>query len=228
MLQRLAIYLILASAAYAGVSGTSILNYSIENQTGATANYLNVTTGDGEDIATVVNSSPFTSATPTLGAVDFSGGSVASGSTATFTLEQVGDNFFDFPGIEGYCWVSGCDPSTSPTSTPLDFYFYPGGTTLAMDTADNTVSFSGLYVTQDGTPLYTGSTSGSVGNSATLLASDINFANGPVDFGVTDTTDGVTITGSFTTAPEPATTGLCALMLLGMVVMVRRRQLRKQ
>ena len=98
---------------------------------------------------------------------------------------------------------------------------------MAIDTAGSTDSFSGLYVTQDGNLLFSATTS-SVGTSSMIVASGVNYANGPLDFGLTDTTDGVTITGSFTPAPEPATTGLCALMLLGMVVAVRRRQLRKQ
>lgn len=91
------------------------------------------------------------------------------------------------------------------------------------------VDYAGLSVTQDGNSILTASATGSVNNSSALqITNDLNFGNGPIDFSVMDTTDGLTINGSFTPTPEPATTSVCVLMLAAMIVTVRRRQLRKQ
>jgi hypothetical protein len=91
-------------------------------------------------------------------------------------------------------------------------------------------TFDDLYVTQNSSSVLSVGSSGTVDSSGLLpITNDINMAAGPVDFGFTDTTDGVTVSGTFTAAtPEPATTGVCALMLLGIGVVARRRQLRKQ
>jgi hypothetical protein len=211
-----------ASAAHAGVVGTTVMTYVIQNNTGATANSLDVSV---DDSPTVTSSPTFSTATPVTDGIDFSGGSVANGSSATFTLEEVGDDL-DAPSIFNYNWTSG------GTETPVYLNFgvtFSDLQSLALATTNIVDAFDDLYVTQNGSSVLTVPSSGTVGSSELSITNDINMAAGPVDFGFTDTTDGVTVSGTFTAAtPEPATTGVCALMLLGIGLVARRRQLRKQ
>lgn len=210
---------LLATSAYAGVNGTTILSYSILNNTGATANSLNVSV---EGTPTVDSFSPFTTDTVGVGTVNFSGGTVNNGDAATFTLEEMGDLIFNQPIVTSYQWSTGS--ITEPLKTILEFTG-PSSDELELlngDTTDH--SFDGLYAMEGGSSILTAPSSGTLtaGNSE-FFTNPTDFSSGPLTFGVTDTTLGVKIDGTFTPAPEPATTGLCALMFLGLVIAARRR-----
>ena len=230
-LVSLGVLLVLASAAFAGVSGTTVVNFTIQNNTTVTANDLHVTVAGAPSVTA---SSPFT-ATPSGSTVDFDGGSVAVGDSATFTLAETGDNFFNNPEIFSYFWtVDGSQ--VGDQEEPIGFYFSPAFPlqTASLDNQDPSAShaYDNLFVTQNGTSVLAASTSGTipVGNSISVT-NPMDMTVGPLDFGFTDTTSGVTVAGTFTptpAVPEPTTMGFCALMLLGTFVTVRRRQLRKQ
>lgn len=219
--------LLCSGAAYAGVSGTTVVNYSIGNETGVTQTDLHVDANEPIDTAT---SSSFPSTLVTGTSAQFSGGNIAAGSEASFTLDAtVTDENLAY--VVDYCWSSvACSGNET---YPLYFTFDGGGESdnqLEIATAaTNSVAYEDLTVTQDGSSILTAPTSGTVAAEGDTTITDVlNFANGPIDFSVFDSTDNVTINGSFTATPEPSTIGLCALMLLGTVIAVRRRQLRNQ
>ncbi len=229
----LGVLLLCSSAAFAGVSGTTVLNYTIQNNTTVTANDLHVNVG-GTGAPSVTASSPFT-ATPSALAVDFAGGSVPVGDPATFTLEEVGDNSFTNPAVASYNWtVDGSQ--VGETEDPIGAYFTFGfpQQQLFLFNNDNSAAhdYNNLFVTQNGNPVLTGANSGTLGAGASSdVTALMDTTAGPLNFGFTDTTSGVTVAGTFTptpAVPEPTTWGFCALMLLGTCVAVRRRQLRKQ
>jgi hypothetical protein len=217
------------SAAHAGIVGTTVMTYVIQNNTGLPASSLNVNLFDSQE-PTVTSEPAGFSSTQSPGEIDFSGGSVANGSSATFTLEENGDDFFTTPAIYQYAWGSGA------TESPIYLNLSPSLfdlQSLSLDTEDTTAhTLDDLYVTQNGSSVL----APMVGSSGTVssasghqITDNINMLAGPVDFGFTDATDGLTVSGSFTAStPEPAATGICALMLLGIGVVARRRQLRKQ
>jgi hypothetical protein len=239
---RLSLLAVLATAsvAYAGVNGTTVLNYSIQNNTGATATDLHVDTGDIIDSASSPDFSNVTIGTSS--AVQFSNGDVGTGLSATLTLgSDAGLSYItaDPQGVVDYCWANpGADSTcaSAPSATtydPLYFSFaldiFSGEFDLDLSTSSSTaLDYTNLAVTQDGQNLLLGTvgTSGSVSSTGLQVTGDLNLENGPIDFAVDDVTDGLTINGSFTTAPEPATTAVCALMLLAMIVAVRRRAAR--
>jgi hypothetical protein len=235
--------LMAVGVAYAGVNGTTVLNYSVTNNTGGTGNDLHVDTDQTIDSA---SSPDFSNAAIGTDAVQFSNGDIASGSSATFTLgsdEGVTPLINNPQGVIDYCWADpGADATCSAAPSakqydPLYFDFdstfvpFTFITTLDLETSSSTpIDYTNLVVTQDGQNLLLGAvdTSGSVDNTGLQLTGNLNFNNGPIDFSVDDTTNGLTINGSFTAIPEPATTGICVLMLLAMIVTVRRRQVRNQ
>lgn len=214
---------LLATSAYAGVNGTTILSYSILNNTGSTANSLNVNVSGTPTVDTFA---PFTTANSGPGFADFSGGTVNNGDAATFTLEETGINIISSPLVSSYQW------STGSTESPLELFFAPTGPGTSEielfnpDSGDH--SFEGLYAMVNGSSILTVPTSGSLTTlSSEMITNNVDFSSGPVTFGGTDTTLGVTIQGEFISTPEPATTGLCALMFLGLVIAARRRLLRQ-
>lgn len=232
----LVVLVLAAGVAHAAVNGTTVLNYSVTNNTGATANDLHVDTNGMPDSA----SSP--DFTTTIGsAVQFTNGDITSGSSATFTLGANGGSIAPSnPYVIDYCWADpGADSlcSEAPSATqydPLYFFFGPtiGSFDLNLGSSSSTpVDYADLSVMQDGNNLLLGTvnpSSGSVDSMDSLqLTGSLDPSQGPIDFSVIDTTDGLTINGSFTGTPEPATTSVCVLMLAAMIVTVRRRQLRK-
>jgi hypothetical protein len=232
-LLSLGILAVFASAAFAGVTGTTVLTYTIQNNTGAAANDLEVSL-EADGTPEVTSSAPFT-ATPSVSAVDFTAASVGAGDSATFTLEETGNNFDYNPVVSSYYWtVDGTQVGSS--EDPIAFYFAPPPSSAFPDdqgaylyTGDPAIhNYDNLYVTQSGSSVLSTSTSGTVSSASSVdVTNVIDMSAGVLDFGFTDTTLGVTVAGTFTpTVPEPTTMGFCALMLLGTLVAVRR-QVRK-
>jgi len=231
-LLSLAVLVVFANAAFAGVTGTTVLTYTIQNNTGAAANDLEVSL-DNTATPDVTSSSPFTAATASDFGVDFTGGSVAAGDSATFTLEESGDNFNNNPAVLSYDWTVDGAP-VGGTQSPIFLRFTAPSSPIpdqeaylyTEDSADH--NYDNLFVTQNGTSVLIASTSGTFNDTSTVpVTNTIDMSAGVLDFGFTDTTLGVTVDGTFTPTPEPTTMGFCALMLLGTAFAVRRRQLRK-
>ena len=234
-LVTLGIVLTFAGSAYAGVTGTTVISYMIQNNSGVTANDLHVNCCFGQT-PTVDSSPTFSSAVASPSTVDFSGGSVASGDSASFTLEETGDNFFDFPTVESYFWtVDGVEQGD--LQQPLFFNIPPengsGQQELFADLISATDhTYTGLYANQNGSSVLLSGLPTTVTPSGLQLTPDFNMGAGVVTFGLVDNTSGfnVVINGTFTPTtptPEPATTGVCALALVGIGIAARRRQFRK-
>jgi hypothetical protein len=219
-------------SAYAGVTGTSVISYMIQNNSGVTANDLHVGCCFGQT-PTVDSSPTFLTATPSAGKIDFSDGSVAPGDSASFTLEETGNNFFEFPTVQSYYWtVDGVQQGV--VQQPLFFEMSAGNLSGQQDllaelqsATDHT--YTGLYANQNGSSVLLSGLPTTVTSSGLQLTPAFNMGAGVVTFGLVDNTPGfnVVIDGTFTPTPEPATTGLCALALVGIGIAARRRLLRK-
>jgi hypothetical protein len=230
--KTLSLMLLCGTAAFAAVPGSYVYNYSITNNSGQTANNLEVAlptyvSGAGALISTstTFSSDVFDTLTNTI---TLTGGSVAPGQSAELSISQnvLGESAGPF--VESYYWTSGAT-QVGAAELPLGIAFEqiapsdPStyGALGTDDTANH--DYAGLYVNQAGSSLLTVSSSGSIISEAVTNA----FLPYPaVTFGYTDTISGITVNGTFTGgfAPEPATAGLCAFLLLAMGAAVWRKR----
>jgi hypothetical protein len=235
------------AGAYAGVPGTYVETYTFNNTTGAAANDLGVLIDDYASApiggnGTVTSQTPFPAAdnsvfSPGFPAafLTFSGATVNPGDAASFTITEPVNASLYTPVLDSYQWslVSG---GLGPVDYPLGIGIFSPDPSNPMAEAiigdDDTVDhdYQNLYVNQNGVSLLTVSSSGTLtaaNASGEAVTNPFNLDAGTLSFGLTDTTDDFSFSGTFTptATPEPATWGICGLLLLTMGVAIWRRRI---
>jgi hypothetical protein len=219
----------------------------LTNTTGATADDLGVYIADFASAGpggngVVTSQSPFPAADnsfdsfPPDGAIVFSGATVDSGSTASFTVTQTVLYSYFTPVLTEYQWSSGLN-GLGDIQYPLGLGIYspdPSDPTTEVEIGDDDIvdhDYENLNVSQNGQSLLAIPSSGDlpaafVGEPITAV---FNLDAGTLSFGLTDDTAGFSLSGTFTPgpgpSPEPATWGVCGMLLLAMGVTIWRRRI---